>query len=296
LAIIPAMDTRSPIPRRVAVCSYPSVSASEELAEQIAAHLRSSGVKAMRGTLVDPVLRAAVLSGEVDMLIALGGDGTMLRAGHLCGPQGVPVLGINLGHLGFLIEVERGGWGLALERVLAGDYWLESRMMLRVIWLRGDQVQGEWEVLNECAVSRGRSVRLVELVTEIDGTYLTTYAADAVILATPTGSTAYALAAGGPILPPELRNILIVPVAPHFSVDRAVVLHEGSTVSVTVRTSHEATLSMDGQPPIDLKDGDRVKARAADHTVQFVRLQDPGYFYRDLQARMRRTQSHEAAE
>jgi NAD+ kinase len=280
----------------MAVCSYPSIPGSEDMAEQIAARLRNAGVQTLRGTLVDPALRRAVVSGEVDMLVALGGDGTMLRAGHLCGPQGVPVLGINLGHLGFLIEVERGGWGLALERVLAGDYWLESRMMLRVTWFRDDRVQDEWDVLNECVVGRGRSVRLVDLVTEIDGTYLTTYAADAVILATATGSTAYALAAGGPILPPELHNILIVPVAPHFSVDRAVVLHEGPTVSVTVRTTHEATLSMDGQPPIDLKDGDRVNVRAADHTVQFVRLQDPGYFYRDLQSRMRRTQSPGAAK
>jgi NAD+ kinase len=290
------MNTRSPIPRRVAVCSYPSIAGSEQLAEQIAARLIRSGAEALRGTLVDPTLRGAVINGDVDLLIALGGDGTMLRAGHLCGPQGVPVLGINLGHLGFLIEIERGGWGPAVERVLSGDYWLESRMMLRVTWMKGDRVQGEWDVLNECAVSRGRSVRLVELATEIDGTYLTTYAADALILATATGSTAYALAAGGPILPPELRNILIVPVAPHFSVDRAVVLHEGSTVCVTVHTDHQATLSMDGQPPVDVQDGDRVKVHAADHTVQFVRLQDPGYFYRDLQSRMRRTQSHGAAE
>lgn len=285
------MSTPSPIPRRVAVCTYPSIPGSEVLAEQIASRLKGAGIQARMGTLVDPALREAVTGGDVDMLIALGGDGTMLRAGHLCGPQAVPVLGINLGHVGFLIEVERGGWGLALERVLAGDYWLESRMMLRVTWLQQDQVQGEWEVLNECAISRGRSVRLLELVTEIDGTYLTTYAADALILATPTGSTAYALAAGGPILPPELRNILIVPVAPHFSVDRAVVLHEGSTVMVTVRTGHEATLSMDGQPPVDLQDGDRIQVSASNHIVQFVRLQDPGYFYRDLQSRMRRTPS-----
>jgi NAD+ kinase len=285
------MSTRSPIPRRVAVCTYPSIPGSEVLAEQIASRLKGAGIQARMGTLIDPALREAVTGGEVDLLIALGGDGTMLRAGHLCGPQAVPVLGINLGHVGFLIEVERGGWGLALERVLAGDYWLESRMMLRVTWLQEDQVQGEWEVLNECAISRGRSVRLLELVTEIDGTYLTTYAADALILATPTGSTAYALAAGGPILPPELRNILIVPVAPHFSVDRAVVLHEGSTVTVTVRTAHEATLSMDGQPPVDLQDGDRIQVSASNHIVQFVRLQDPGYFYRDLQSRMRRTPS-----
>jgi NAD+ kinase len=288
------MDTRSPVPRRVAVCSYQRIPGSVEMAEAIAARLESSGVQATRGTLVDPALRGAVLNGEVDLLIALGGDGTMLRAGQLCGPQHVPVLGINLGHLGFLIEVERDQWGPAVERLLSGDYWLESRMMLRVTWMKGERVQGEWDVLNECVVGRGRSVRLVELVTEIDGTYLTTYAADALIMATPTGSTAYALAAGGPILPPELRNILIVPVAPHFSVDRAVVLHEGTTVSVTVRTDHQATLSMDGQTPVDLQDGDRVTVRAGDHTVEFVRLQAPGYFYRDLQSRMRRTPSHGA--
>ncbi|MCJ7678898.1 MAG: NAD(+)/NADH kinase, partial [Anaerolineales bacterium] len=187
---------------------------------------------------------------------------------------------------------ERDRWEPALDRVLAGDYWLESRMMLRVTWLQGERRQGEWDVLNECVVGRGRSVRLVELATEIDGTYLTTYAADALIVATPTGSTAYALAAGGPILPPDLRNILIVPVAPHFSVDRAVVLHEGSTVRITVHTDHQATLSMDGQPPVDLVDGDRVDVRAGDHAVQFVRLQDPGYFYHDLRSRMRRNQTH----
>jgi len=289
------MDTRSPIPQRVAVCSYQRIPGSVALAEAIAARLEKFAVHAVQGTLVDPAMRGAVLNGEVDLLIALGGDGTMLRAGQLCGPQRVPVLGVNLGHLGFLIEVERDQWSPAVDRLLAGDYWLESRMTLRVTWLQGDRVQGEWDVLNECVVGRGRSVRLVELITEIDGTYLTTYAADALIMATPTGSTAYALAAGGPILPPELRNILIVPVAPHFSVDRAVVLHEGSTVSVTVRTDHQATLSMDGQTPVDLQDGDCVRVRTGDHTVQFVRLQDPGYFYRDLQSRMRRIPSHGAA-
>lgn len=285
------MASQSPIPKRVAVCSYQRIAGSVELAEAIAERLARAGVKAVQGTLTDPALRGAVVNGEIDLLIALGGDGTMLRAGHLCGPHGVPVLGINLGHLGFLIEVERGQWAAALERVLAGDYWLEGRMMLHVTWMQGERRQGEWQVLNECVVGRGRSVRLVELVTEIDGTYLTTYAADALIVATPTGSTAYALAAGGPVLPPELRNLLIVPVAPHFSVDRAVVLHEGSTVSITVRTDHQATLSMDGQTPVDLQDGDRVEVRAGEHTVQFVRLQDPGYFYRDLRRRMRRDET-----
>jgi NAD+ kinase len=160
--------------------------------------------------------------------------------------------------------------------------------MLRARLTRRGGVIGEWDVLNECVMGRGKSVRLVRLVTEIDGNNLTTYAADALIVATPTGSTAYALAAGGPILPPELRNILIVPVAPHLSVDRAIVLHEGSTVRVTVRTDHQATLSVDGQSPTDLEDGDLVDVCAGEHTVYFVRFQEAGYFYHDLTRRMTR--------
>jgi NAD+ kinase len=141
-------------------------------------------------------------------------------------------------------------------------------------------------VLNECVVGRGEIARPVRLTTEIDGRYLTTYVADGVIAATPTGSTAYALAAGGPILPPTLRNILLVPVAPHLSLDRAIVLDEGSTVRVTIHTDHQATLSVDGHPPQPLRDGDAVAVRASEHSAGFVRLQDPGYFYRNLTSRM----------
>jgi len=134
-------------------------------------------------------------------------------------------------------------------------------------------------------------VRPVRLTAEIDGHRLTTYVADALIVATPTGSTAYALAAGGPILPPEIRNILLVPVAPHLSVDRAIVLHEGSQVRITVRTDHQAALSLDGQEPVRMQDGDWVHAFASDHSVEFVRLQDPDYFYRNLTSRMNQNPS-----
>jgi NAD+ kinase len=164
-------------------------------------------------------------------------------------------------------------------------------MMLRAEHRREGEILGGWDVVNECVIGRGQVVRPVRLTAEIDGRYLTTYVADARIAATPTGSTAYALAAGGPILPPELRNILLVPVAPHLSVDRAIVLHEGSWVRVTVRTDHQATLSVDGQAPIPLQDRDQVEVRAGEHTVQFVRLQDPGYFYRNLTSRMNRNPS-----
>jgi NAD+ kinase len=119
----------------------------------------------------------------------------------------------------------------------------------------------------------------------VDGRHLTSYVADGLIAATATGSTAYALAAGGPILPPELRNILLVPIAPHLSVDRAVVLAEGSYVSITIK-SENTVLSVDGQPPTPLMEDDRVDVRAAEVTAQFVRFGDPGYFYRNLTAHM----------
>jgi NAD+ kinase len=151
---------------------------------------------------------------------------------------------------------------------------------------RNGEELGSWDVLNEVVVSRGYFIRPVHLIAEVDGRYLTTFVADALIASTPTGSTAYALAAGGPILPPELRNILIVPVAPHLSVERAIVLAEGSSVTISVQTDHEAVLSVDGQAPVAMNSGDQVVAFAGKHTVKFVRFQDPGYFYRNLTIHM----------
>lgn len=252
----------------------------------MAAHLADSDAVAVYDSVYDPELRARVENHEFDMLVALGGDGTMLRSGHLCAPSGLPILGVNLGHFGFLIEVKPDGWREAFGRVRAGDYWLEHRMMLRAEHRRDGSPIGVHDVLNECMVSRGRAARPVRITAEIDGGQLTTYVADGLIAATATGSTAYALAAGGPILPPELRNILLVPVAAHFSIERAIVLADGAMVSLLVRTDHEAILSADGQSPVMVADGDRVQVRAGDHEALFVRIQDPLYFYRTLTQRM----------
>jgi NAD+ kinase len=279
--------------RTIAVASHPDMQEASDLAAQVAGFLQEDGRDAFHGSIYSESLRSQVEQGDCDLCIALGGDGTMLRAGHLCAPLKIPILGINLGSLGFLMEVDRDTWKTCLRRVLDGDYWLEVRMMLRAEHLSKGQRMGEWDVINECVVGRGEVVRPVRLITEVDGRYLTTYVADALIVATPTGSTAYALAAGGPILPPEVRNILIVPVAPHLSVDRAIVLHEGSSVQVTVRTDHEATLSIDGKSPERLADQDQVQVRACEHVVEFVRLQEPDYFYRNLTSRMNQNPSAE---
>lgn len=280
------MSDKVPNIDRIAVASHPHLIEAEKEAAEIAAFLEARGCNTIHGLLDNETLKARVRSGEFDLLIALGGDGTMLRAGHLCAPIGVPILGINLGHFGFLMEIREDQWREFLPHLFEGSYWLENRMMLCAEHWRGDKMLDNWDVLNEVVVGRGEIVRPVRIETSVDGRYLTTFVADGLIAATPTGSTAYALAVGGPVLAPELRNIMIVPIAPHLSIDRAIVLAEGSSVKIIVHTNHQAGLSVDGQMPVRMIDGDRVQARAGDHSAQFVRFQDPGYFYRNLTPHM----------
>lgn len=277
--------------RHIAIVAHPRLPEAMRETNQVAAYLNEQGIATVHGLLSDEMIHRRVRTGEFELLIALGGDGSMLRAGQLCGPSNVPILGINLGRFGFLMEIRQNQWREIMPRLLAGDYWLERRMMLRAEQLRDGVSLGHWEILNEAVVSRGRIVRPVHLVTDVDGRFLATYVADAMIASTPTGSTAYALAAGGPILPPEMRSILLVPVAPHLSIDRAIVLAEGSSVSITVNTDHEAVLCIDGQSPIEVISGDQVNVRASSHTVEFVRFQDPGYFYRNLTPHMNQNPS-----
>lgn len=277
--------------KKIVIAAHPNIDKAIITAEEIATYLEKCSILAYHGLLYDQKLRSLLENGDIDLLVALGGDGTMLRAGHLCGPYNVPIFGINLGKFGFLIEIQYKEWRDVMDRLLQGEYWLENRMMLHAEHWRGETCLGSWEALNEAVVSRGQTLRPVHIDTYLDQRYLTTYVADGIIMATPTGSTAYALAAGGPILPPELRNILLIAVAPHLSLDRPIVLAEGASVSVTVYCDHQAVLSIDGQLPTELVTGDRVEAYASKHTVKFVRFQDPGYFYRNLTAHMNQNPS-----
>lgn len=280
------MSEKMPAFQRIAVAAHPKLPDATEVAGHVVAAIEARGLRVVSGLIFDEGLRDRIEAGEFDVLIALGGDGTMLRAGRMCAPWRIPVLGINQGRFGFLTELRNDQWQEYLPRLFSGDYWLERRMMLHAEHFSGNHSAGAWSVLNEIVVGRGMIMHPVHLITHVDGRFLTTYVADALIAATPTGSTAYALAAAGPILPPELRNILLLPVAPHLSLDRAIVLAEGSSVSITVETSHDVILSVDGQPSIELNNGDRVDVRASDHTAMFVRFQDPGYFYRNLTPHM----------
>lgn len=281
-----------PLPPKRLIILYtarvePSAALAAEMCRYVAAR---PGVEAHAAALEEA--EAGLGADGHDMIVVLGGDGSVLRTGTLAAKHGeIPILGVNLGRLGFLGEVQPDEWPETLGRVLDGNYWIEERMMLHVEHQRGGQVLGSYEALNEAVVGRGALARPVRLKTLIDGGELTTYVADGLIVATPTGSTAYALAAGGPILPPELKNLLLIPIAPHLSIDRAIVLPQGTTVEIIARTDHQAILSADGQYEVELEDGDRVLAQMSASHTRCVRVRPRNYFYTSLMQRMQQNPS-----
>lgn len=269
----------------IAVLHHPRIAASDPLAEQIGRWLAERG---------EPIWRAAVgddrpLTARLDalrLLVVLGGDGSILHVARLAAGAAAPVFGVNLGRLGFLTEASPQDWPQRLERVLAGDFRLERRLLLQAAVARdGVTLTPDFPALNEIVVGRGRQVRVLRFELFVDGDHVASHVADGIIAATPTGSTAYALAVGGPIMPPELPNYVVVPVAPHLTLDRAIVLYENAVLQLAVHFDHEAMLSADGHEMIALRNGDTVTIAKSPRTSLFARVDDPGYFYRRLMSR-----------
>ena len=253
------------------------------ISKEISAYLTKAGAQISSvGAIQEETIRHDIKQPNLDALIVLGGDGTILRACHLCSSAKIPIVGVNLGTMGFLIELQRDEWQQYLQRLLRGEYRIEKRMMLKVEHFRKEKSLGSWQVVNEVVVCRGQYVRPVRIATEVDGYPMASYVADGVIAATPTGSTAYALAAGGAILPPDVRNFIIVPIAPHLSPDQSIILSEGAKVTIKVHTTHQAVFSIDGHSPVIMKDGDQVRVAASEYDSLFIRFHDPGFFYRTL--------------
>jgi NAD+ kinase len=272
---------------RIGILGHPLRPESAAIGDQVARTLRQRGIDYWQRVQWEADEVTGLLR-DCDLVIAIGGDGAMLRAGRLCGLVGVPVFGINAGHLGFLTEANPQNWDAALESLTTGQYWVETRMMIRSEVWRGDDCLSHDHALNDIVIGRGASARLVLLDMFIDGAWVTTYYADGLIVATPTGSTAYALAVGGPILPPDLKSIVVVPVAPHLTLDRPLVLSEGVTVEVLVGHDRQENiiLSVDGESDCTLHHGDVIVVRASEHTSRFIRLRDQNYFYRSILDRM----------
>jgi len=217
---------------------------------------------------------------STDLVCVLGGDGTFLRTARAIGGSGVPALGVNLGRIGFLAKVEPDGLEGALEQVAAGDYAVEDRFRISARLVRGDGSSDEHACLNEVVVARGSRVRMIQLEVEVSGSHLATYVADGVVVATPTGSTAYSFSAGGSVLDPRLRNMVITPVAGYLSPLRSVVAGEDHEVRITLREAVDGALvSVDGQLDLPIAVGDRVEVRALDEPLRMIQLAGSTPFY-----------------
>ncbi len=199
---------------------------------------------------------------------------------------GIPLLGINMGRVGFLTETLPDDWEKTLERVLDGSAHIEERMMLCVTLIRDGNAIAQETALNDAVVSRSALARTVRLTTYVDGALLTRYVTDALILATATGSTAYAYALGGPILPPWLNNILLVPAAPHLSLERPLVLDAEAVVEVKIDTEIPGMLSVDGRMEGELLHDDIVRIQRSHVRARFLRLRNRNDYYRTLVARL----------
>ena len=216
----------------------------------------------------------AQLPAGLDLMVSLGGDGTMLRAVDLVAVDEVPVLGINLGRLGYLTEVEPAGLRMALKRFLAGSYSIEERLRLEVIVQRSDAEPERLTALNEAVIEKSEMGHTVRLDVELDGLPFTSYVSDGLILATPTGSTAYAFSVRGPIIDPRHRAVLMSPVAAHMLFDRSLVLQPDCEVRVTVSGDRTAGISVDGRGAGALVPGDSVVCTGSARPARLVTFGD----------------------
>ena len=269
------------VPRRIGIVPKKSSAEATETAHYVERFLRAKGVDVLRDE--------EAVGRDADLVVVLGGDGTLIHAAHLLAGRPAPILGINMGSLGFMTEVPQSEMYPALEEVLAGKSTVSPRMKLRVHLHRGGTSGApelDAEVLNDAVISKGALSPMAELDTSYGGDYLTTYKADGVIIATPTGSTAYSLAANGPIVYPTMRGVIINPICPHTLTQRPLVVPDDRSINVVLLNDAKVYLSLDGQMGVPLSRGDRVQVKSSPNRVLLVR--NPSFhFFGILRAKLR---------
>jgi NAD+ kinase len=219
-----------------------------------------------------------LLEAGVDLIVVLGGDGTLLSVARVAQAQGIPLLGVNLGSLGFLTETTLDRLDPVLEMVRDGRCEVSERIMLAVEVRHGERTHGPFVVCNDAVINKAALARMIEMEASVDGAYLTTYRADGLIVATPTGSTAYSLSAGGPIVHPEVGVVVITPICPHTLTNRPLVVPDRATVAVEIRNGQDIHLTLDGQTGIELAPGDLVLIRKAAALTRLVQCPGQDYF------------------
>lgn len=262
---------------------HPKVQKAEAFAHTIEGFLKDKGIQCWLSSSWDEA-GARNLIKDSDLILSVGGDGTILRVARIIFPYEIPIVGVNFGNLGFMTELEADEALNKLPIILDSGGWIEARAMLQAEICSTGKVSN---ALNDVVVGRGKSARLVNIDVSIDDEAFTTYRADAVIVSTATGSTGYALAANGPILLPDSRDMILKAVCPHLSMDKALVLATTTRIKLRVLTNHEAIISMDGQVESELKDGEEVVVSLSPHVTRFIRLKPKTRFYKTLVSKLR---------
>ncbi|MDA3902617.1 MAG: NAD(+)/NADH kinase [Desulfuromusa sp.] len=257
----------------------------EQIASDICERFKLAQVEVLlEDSLAEQVGQVSGYAGEeipelVDLIIVLGGDGTLISVARLIGERNIPIVGVNLGQLGFLTEITCDELSEMLARLLADDYQVSDRMMIDALIHRNGQVVGTFTVLNDIVINKGALARIIDMETYVDGRYLTCYKADGLIVSTPTGSTGYNLAAGGPIIYPDINSLLISPICPHMLTNRPIMVWSRSVIEIDVKFENDVVFfTADGQVGRKLLPGDRVEVRRSKSRTRLVTSPSKDYF------------------
>ncbi|MDD2472344.1 MAG: NAD(+)/NADH kinase [Dehalococcoidales bacterium] len=276
--------------KTVGVVYHPKNQAAPFVAEKTVALLKNLGTETWMASAWDTAEVRQKSSGT-DLIVTVGGDGTILRTANAVIPGSTCITGINLGRLGFLTEVSAEDTGEKIPALVRGEGWIDERALLQADLTLPGTDEGapkqHFEALNDIVVARGEVTRIIHIETSINGDILTTYRADGVIMATATGSTGYALAAGGPVMHPNSRDFLLIPILPHLGLGYNMVLPEESEVELHISNTHAATLNVDGHTSCSLPDGAAITIRHSPHTIRFLRSMPKTPFYSTIEKRLK---------
>jgi NAD+ kinase len=260
-------EARATIPRLIEWCA----------AQQLAPVLEKE-TAGLVPAAASPAVAKPELAAQVDLLLVLGGDGTLLSMARLVGDLNVPILGVNLGGLGFLTALTADELFPALEALLRGELLVEERMMLTARVTRQGERLSEYVALNDVVITKSAMSRIINLDVSVEGQFATAYRADGLIVSTPTGSTAYSLSAGGPIVFPTMDAVVLTPICSHTLTNRPIVLPASQPIDVTLQSDQDVMLTMDGQVGFHLKRGDRVEIRQAAARIRLLRFPQKHFF------------------
>lgn len=275
--------------KRIGILYHPMVQATGDKARELSDFLKSRNVDVWSCSAWETCKAVAHLE-STDLILTIGGDGTILRAAQVAFQQQIPITGINMGNLGFLTEIKANEARDRLAELLAGKGWLDERCMLEAELIPsegGGSPQGVFQALNDIVLARGAVAKLIQINASVDDKPLTVYRADGVIIATATGSTGYSLAAGGPIIYPQSADLLLVPIVSHLSLGYSLILSSSSLLKLEPVTTNQAALSIDGHINIPVSSGSVIKVKQSARKTRFLRLHQQGYFFNVLEEKLR---------